>query len=620
VACAGHNGSIGSPIPPGWSPANDSSEGGGSILGWHVLDIIDQFRSQNLRVGRLRMNDECSPDFLQNFFGFSPCFFLVHCMHCTALHCISVALHCMALRCFAFRCIAFRRFSCLGLLPAEVCFQHPAGALCFYVSPPAPSPSHNSRPESARASHRATQEREEETSKQQEQETTNIMMMYPTVSVAAFVLLVGAQGTARASAQEVTAPAADEVIVCGESGFKGDCHTFKAGDGIVQWPDTSYMTSVWVGQNVKLSVENKIHTYFLPVGGPQGNGKYYMDVDPNYTLLYSGVPLQVEPFDDQQPYVAFEAVVAAAGSCTLDAAVGVSDGVLALTPWPAPENSPPRGLSIADMTSTVEYGWGRKNLMYVSAGATVKLFTGSNYQGESTVVIGPQLVCMERSINLLDLSPGKVQSMQLVPTWAGSILADWRLVIQSSDTISQTVTVGYEWETEKSSTNSFSDTFTSRADAGFKLGPFGADASVTDVTARSTVNSIRADTKVQKTDSYTAGCTFRNHENASYVALWQFVMSGPQQMPGASAADASVFSRLYTCTYSNSGAPPQPKCLPALCKDDLCQTCCATLDECSSSFSSSGAVEATPLQRRASAAKKGNLRGSNKEKTREGDK
>jgi hypothetical protein len=340
----------------------------------------------------------------------------------------------------------------------------------------------------------------------------------------------------------VAGPAADEVIVCGESGFKGGCHTFKAGDGVAQWPGTSYMTSVWVGQDVKLSVQNKLRSYFLPVGGPQGDGKYYMDVNPDDAPLYSAVTLQVEPFDDQQPYVAFEAVAATAGSCTLDATVVLSDGVLALTPWPAPDNSPPRGLSIADMTGTVEYGWGF---------------------------------------------------------------------------ISQTVTVGYEWETETSSTNSFSDTFTSRADAGFKLGPFGAGASITDVTARSTVSSIRADTKVQKTDSYTAGCTFRNHEDASsYVTLWQFVMSGPQQMPGASAAAyASVFSRLYTCTYSNSGAPPQPKCLPSLCKDDLCQTCCATLDECSSS--SFGAVEAIPPQRtraRGLAAKKGNLRGSNKDK------
>eukprot|EP00122_Pirum_gemmata_P000125 Pgem_evm1s106 len=95
--------------------------------------------------------------------------------------------------------------------------------------------------------------------------------------------------------------------------------------------------------------------------------------------------------------------------------------------------------------------------------------------------------------------------------------------------------------------------------------------------AQTTMRTVSSSMSHSVTDTFVAKCEARPEYHS--VALYQFYMNAEQNTISGKE-DAHLFSNVYRCVYGNMRTPPEPKCIPDLCKDEFCQTCCQSIAKC----------------------------------------
>ena len=133
--------------------------------------------------------------------------------------------------------------------------------------------------------------------------------------------------------------------------------------------------------------------------------------------------------------------------------------------------------------------------------------------------------------------------------------------------VSLAIMEGVQTSETKTITKGFSDSFT----VGIEIGCEFEKVSMSTTVAHSTAKSVAKEITKIASKTTTVTCPVDSHSSAPmHTWLYQWVVDGFYKK-GATDPDASVFSAVYRCQYTNASEPEmQPRCPNGSCGDDRC--------------------------------------------------
>jgi hypothetical protein len=146
------------------------------------------------------------------------------------------------------------------------------------------------------------------------------------------------------------------------------------------------------------------------------------------------------------------------------------------------------------------------------------------------------------------------------------------------------VFTGYEYSEENVSIDRQIDSITAKASVGFKFGPVGGGTSVTGTTAREQTKQTTERTARSTKQEVRWTCPPPSGDY-NFLTLYQWELSGKFAVSESlsspdSYVDTVANPTIFHCVYARTApALRAPQCVPILCKDAGCQTCCDGIDD-----------------------------------------